>query len=125
MGSIFDFIDYKAYLSSWIEKRPNSGWGARSGMAQAIGCQTAYLSRILNADANLSLEQAETLSEFLQHTEDEAEYFLLLVGRERSGTPALKARFERKIQKMQNDQLDLKNRFKVKTNLSQKVSGLT
>jgi uncharacterized protein (TIGR02147 family) len=51
----------------------------------------------LNGKAHFSLEQAEKVSRFLGHTEDEREYFFVLSQRERAGTQDLERYFAEKI----------------------------
>jgi uncharacterized protein (TIGR02147 family) len=115
---LFSFDDYRQYLNRVISSQPNQGWGYRSELAGAIGCQSAYLSRVLKGGADLSLEQADKLSRFLGHSDDENEYFLLLVERARAGTVSLRRRFEKKIKDILERRLVLKDRFKVKPVLS-------
>ena len=120
MGLVFEFSDYKSYLRDVIERGPKQGWGLRSKMAEAVGCQSAYFSRVVGGDADLSLEQAEALTHFLHLSEEEADFFLLLVEHARAGSAALRSRFQRRISQVVNHRLVLKNRFKVKTKMTTK-----
>jgi uncharacterized protein (TIGR02147 family) len=116
--TIFDYKEYKAYLNDTIEKAPKKGHGMRSALAQAAGCQTAYISQVLNGSAHLSLEQAEGINRFLGHQRDEAQFFLLLIQYDRAGTPALKDRLRGQITELIERRLVLKNRLDVKKTLS-------
>jgi uncharacterized protein (TIGR02147 family) len=111
-SSLFDFISYKEYLRNWIDHRPQKGRGERSRLAEALRCQLAYVSQVLNGSAHFSFEQAEAINDLLDHTDDEAEFFILLVHLERAGTPALKKRIQKKVQKILSQRLILKNRLK-------------
>ena len=102
MGSIFDYTDYKKYLKDGLKQKPKSGHGFKSAMASAIHCQSAYISRVLNGDAHFSLEQAYALNGFLGHSEEEAEFFILLVSYARAGTQPLERFFLRKINEILN-----------------------
>ena len=62
--SSFSFKDYKALLHWRIETSPRRGRGVRAALAQAMKVQSAYLSRVLNGDADLSLEQADAANTF-------------------------------------------------------------
>ena len=64
---IFDFKDYKLYLAKVEERRPLKGRGFRAELARIMGCQTAYVSQVLNGRANFSLEQAQAVSKLLVH----------------------------------------------------------
>ena len=118
MGSIFDYTDYKKYLKDGLKQKPKGGHGFKSAMASAIHCQSAYISRVLNGGAHFSLEQAYALNGFLGHSEEEAEFFILLVSYARAGTQPLEKFFLRKINEILNRRLILKERFKIKMKLS-------
>lgn len=115
---VFEFQDYKPYLSRWIASRPNGGRGEKSRIAKQARCHLAYISQVLSGDAHFNLEQAEALNSLLEHGEEEAHYFILLVEFARAGTPSLRKHFERRIQKLLAQRLHLKNRFTDKKSLS-------
>ena len=108
--SVFEFQQYKEYLQYLVGSRKQKS-GIRSQFARALGCQPTYLSQVLYSNPDLSLEQAELLSNFLGHTEIEKKYFLLLVQKARAGTPGLKFFFENQIQKIIEGRLVLTERF--------------
>jgi hypothetical protein len=71
--------------------------------ARAIGCQTAYISQVLNADLNFGLEQALKISLLLGLTEDEKRYLLFLVEKSRAGTIELKAHFQKQLEEVRKN----------------------
>lgn len=107
----FEYNNYKHYVRDWIASRPNGGRGEKSKIAERARCHLAYISQILTGNSHFSLEQAESLNELFEHGEEEAAFFLLLVEYGRAGTPTLRKHFERQIQKVLNQRLQLKNRF--------------
>lgn len=114
---VFEFRNYKAYLKHWITHKPGKGRGVQTQMATHLGCQSGYVSQVLNTRANFSLEQSEALNQYLGHTYEEGHFFLLLVELERSGTPALHKRFQNEIDKILNQRLILKDRVDIKKSL--------
>ena len=110
MTSVFDFQSYKVYLRAYTGG-PGRRSGIKSALATAIRCQTTYFSRVLNGNAQLSLEQAEALSLFLKHTDDEAHYFLLLVQKERAGTRSLHQYFQKQIDQILAKRMVLRERI--------------
>ncbi|MFL5812438.1 MAG: TIGR02147 family protein [Bdellovibrionia bacterium] len=122
--SVFEYTSYKAYLLAWIESRPQKGRGERSRIAETLRCQLAYVSQVLNGPAHFSFEQAEALNQLLNHTDDEADFFHLLVQLERAGTPALRSRIQRKIKKILNDRLILRNRLEFEETLSREDQAI-
>lgn len=116
--TVFEFRDYKAYLREIERRRPLNGRGFRALLARTTGCQTAYVSQVLNTAAHFGLEQAHSLNKLLLHTKDEARFFLLLVEYTRAGTPDLRVHFLEMMEELIQKQLNLKERFKVKELLS-------
>lgn len=89
MSWIFDFDDYRKVLNAMIDKA-ETPHGYRSLLARAAGCQPAYLSQVLAARANLTLEQGINLSDFWSLDKYESEYFLVLVQLGKAGTERLR-----------------------------------
>ncbi len=111
---LFAEKDYKSYFINRLDSPlPGGGRGARSRLAAAVGCQTAYITQVLNGSAHFSLEQAEAANEYFGHSEEEGAFLLLLVQRSRAGTPKLKARFDKAIAQTLESRKILKNRFGV------------
>ena len=92
--TIFEFDDYKAYLKHFSARRPKGGRGFRAEIARCASCQTAYVSQVLNSNANFSLEQAQALNKLLLHNKEEGQYFLLLVQFHRAGSRDLRSHFQ-------------------------------
>lgn len=120
---IFDYRDYKAYLQAYIDSKPKGGRGVRLALANHIGSPVSHISQIFNGKSQLSLEQAEGVNEFVGHTDDEAQFFLLLVQKGRAGTPALKKRLDLQIQQIIERRLLLKDRLGVKQPLTKEAQA--
>lgn len=118
MSLLFDHKSYKKYLLSALGGAAKRT-GQRAKAAAAMNCQLAYLSRVLNGDADLSLEQAIRLSEYLEHTSDEKKYFLLLLQKDRSGTKELEKYFRDQLQEITALRQQIKGRVNIKEELSQ------
>jgi uncharacterized protein (TIGR02147 family) len=97
---------------------PREGHGVRSQLAQAMGCQLAYLSQVLKGEAHLSLEQAEAANRFLGHGRDESNFFFLLIQLARAGTPALREHLREEMKLAQEKWLSLHDRLEIKKALS-------
>lgn len=110
--NVFTQSDYKAYLGLVL------GPGSRAKAAVVLGCQPAYLSRVLNADAHLSLEQADAMSQFLGHDADESRGFLLLVQIARAGTESLRRQFTEQLRELTQKKLTLKTKLQGQESLS-------
>jgi uncharacterized protein (TIGR02147 family) len=118
MVSVYDFDSYKDFLRAYLESLPHKGHGERSKIAIALRCQSAYLSQVMKGDAELSLEQGDLLSGYLNLNEEEAEFLLLLIDLGRAGTRSLSDRLMRRIQKIRDFRSQLKNRIKPRGSLT-------
>lgn len=116
---IWEFINYKEYLSSKLGPE-GSRTGLRKKLAEAIPVHTTFVTQVLKGRNEFSLEQAEAVNTFLNHSDEEGEYFILLILKERSTNQKLKKRFEKKIQVMRDERLNIQSRLKVDATISQK-----
>ncbi len=119
MASIYDYLDYQDYLNAWIIDQAKGGHGVRRKMADHLACQSAFISQVLHKTAHLSVEHGYKLNTFLNHTQDEAEYFMQLLLYQKSGSKDLQAYFKAKIDAVQKNRLILKNRIQGAKTLSE------
>jgi uncharacterized protein (TIGR02147 family) len=115
---IYAFENYKTYLAHMEQNRSQFIRGFRSRVSEAIGCNNAFISQVLNGNAHFSLEQAIKIAAYLNLGEAEERYFLLLIEHARSGTPALRNHFEKLLDELKDKHLNIKNRVKHQTILS-------
>lgn len=114
---IWDFTQYKPYLIARMGGA-SARTGIRKQLAAHIPVHTTFVSQVLKGRAEFSLEQAESVNTFLEHTDDESEYFILLVLKDRAGTKPLKARFDRKIKVMRDERLNIQKRIGAQETIS-------
>ena len=117
-NSVFDFKSYRDYLNHWILQNPNGGRGVKSKLASAAQCQMSYLSRVLMNRGDLSLEQADLISRYIGHTDQEAEYFLLLVQFERTNSATLRSRFRRRMKEIEEKRSAIGERLAITETLA-------
>jgi uncharacterized protein (TIGR02147 family) len=115
---IWDFTDYRSYLMEKLGLE-GSRTGLRKKLADSIPVHTTFVSQILKGRADFSLEQAESINTFFDHTDDEGEYFILLLMKDRAGTGRLKTRFERKIQTLRDERINIKKRLEIESAVTQ------
>ncbi|OFZ52321.1 MAG: hypothetical protein A2381_13740 [Bdellovibrionales bacterium RIFOXYB1_FULL_37_110] len=124
MIHVFNYTDYCKFLVEYVQSQLMRGHGLKSAFAEKLGCQTTYVSRVLNKKAHFSLEQSEKIADFIGLTESETHYFLLLVQKERAGTHRLKKYFNDQIESERKKQLILKNRLNVQKSLSRENQAI-
>lgn len=94
--NLFNFESYREYLKSHLES-----FGQKSGMkrkaAEALQVHTTFISQVVQMKADLSLDQAERMNQFLKHDEMECEYFIDLLLFERATDRKLKERLQKRL----------------------------
>jgi len=91
---------------------------SRKLLAEAIGCQTPFITHVLAGDYHFSPEQAEACARYLELNEADTEFFILLVLRQRAGTKGLENFFAKQISKQCEQQAILKKRVNIKESMS-------
>jgi uncharacterized protein (TIGR02147 family) len=114
---IWGYLDYRQYLAARL-KSASQARGAKTRLAKFIPIQTTYLSGVLSGRADLTLEQADRVNEYLQHNEEEAQFFLLLVQLARAGSVGLRKRLKNQILQIQKQKQNIKARLTDSTSIS-------
>ena len=115
--SIFDFKKYKEYLKTTLATEGERR-GMRTKLADALQCQSAFISQVLNGEANFSLEHAVKIQKFMGHTDEEAHFFMLLVHLGRAGSRELEVYFQKQIDRILAQREKIQERIDVKRSLS-------
>lgn len=121
--SVFDFEDYKLYLKNLLATSGETR-GTRSKLAEKLNCNIGFVSQVLNGNSQFSLEHATLISEFLNLSEEETDFFLLLVQYERAGSEKLKSHFKRQISKIKKQRKEIKSRIKTSKDLTEADYGI-
>jgi len=102
----------------WIKNLPHRGKGELKKIASFLGVHSSMLSQIFKGDSNLSLEQAQKISEYFGLENFETEYFLGLVQWERAGTKKLKDIIHRQLLRLKE-----MPRYETETTKAVQLSG--
>lgn len=105
------FRDYKAWIKSWIQEQPRSGYGQYRKLAESMGVRPVIVSQIFNGDRDLSPEQAVKVTQFCGFNKSERNFFLILVSKGRAGSRALQQVYEEQENELRNQAKTLKNRI--------------
>lgn len=111
MNSAFDFSDYRLFLRQFIDGLPRKGRGEISRMAKALRVNPTLVSQVLMGLKDFTIEQAQELTQYLGLQELEADFFILLVQKERAGTKTLRTYFAKKIEGLKQDSRKLTKRI--------------
>lgn len=124
MITIYQYQDYKIFINDWIKSRTKGGHGELRKMAEYLRISTTMVSQIFRGEKHLSLETACELTEFLALSEEESEYFLLLVDYNRAGSAKLTKKLLSQIKKRQDQARQLENRLKKDLQLSPETKAI-
>jgi uncharacterized protein (TIGR02147 family) len=108
--SLYQFDDYKAFLTQFVERSPGLGRGTYNRMAKFLGVNTTFVSQVIRGPKDFSVDQALLVSEFLGLGAEEEKYWLLLVQRDRCGHHKAKSFFTREISRMRAEARSLSSR---------------
>jgi uncharacterized protein (TIGR02147 family) len=108
---IFHLSNYRLVLKKKIEALPKKGYGQARKLAAYLNCHTTHVSQVLSGSKDLTLEQAILATEFFGLSEEESEYFMLLVQLDRAGNEPLKKNIQKKISKIRDHASELVNRL--------------
>ena len=112
--NLFEQANYKRYLKYLLDARR----GMRSDLAEALGCQSGYISQVLQDLSDFSLEQGMKVCSFFNFTEEESHFFMLLLQHEKASTEVLKKYFKRQVDQIKKQRSEIKNRIKINTDLN-------
>jgi uncharacterized protein (TIGR02147 family) len=115
MAEVFLAHDYRAFLKATL-KEERFGHGVKGKLARSLGVQPSFLSSVFAGKQDLSLEHGLKAAEFLAFSEDESDFLLLLIQKERSGSQALRRHFQKQIEAM------LKKRSRVRERIDAEKS---
>jgi uncharacterized protein (TIGR02147 family) len=124
MKRCFEFDSYKDYLAHVEEQRSKLQRGFRTKLAEGLGVQSAYVSKVLNGDAHFSLEQGMRLCEFLDLKGDERHYVIWLIEKARAGTRELEIFFRGLLIQLREKHLNIKGRVGEARTLSSELQAI-
>ncbi len=94
--NVIEYSDYRVLLKDLMTLHPKGGHGSQTRLAEEIGCQQAYLSRVISGKADLSTDQVVQICDYFFLDSIETDFFLFLCLSNRSSNPKLKAYYEKK-----------------------------
>jgi uncharacterized protein (TIGR02147 family) len=116
--NIYEFADYKSFIKHLETQRAHLIRGFRSRLAEEIGCNSGFVSQVLNTSAHFSLEQGLRIARYLRLSSDEEKFFLQLIEYARAGTPALREYFKNSLEEFRTQHLEIKGRVKQQITLT-------
>lgn len=122
--TIFNFDDYKIFYNTWVDSQPKQGHGEYRRLAQALNVSSTMISQVFKGDKHISMEMAADMAEYLNLSDEETEFFLLLVDYAKAGSFKLKKRFEKQVKQKRDHFKKLENRIKKEVELSEETKAI-
>ncbi len=107
---IFEFVDYKLFIKSFIKYQPKKGRGLVKSIGEYLSIDPSQVSQVLSGSKDFTEEQAILITTFIGLNELEVDYFLTLVKVERAGSKVLKDHYKRRLGQLKESSLNLKER---------------
>lgn len=120
-SGLFDFNSYQEFLIHQLGGK-SSRRGLKTKLAEILNIKTSYLSRILNGESDLTLEQAHQTSQFFSLNTLEQEFFLALVSQKRAGSFELKQFYQMTLDRIKKESQKIEKRIHKPEALSEKDS---
>lgn len=124
MISLYNFEDFRTFMRAKIGEMPKNGYGQSLKLAAYLGVHTTLVSQVLKGLKIFTLEQGALTAEFFGLSDDETEYFLLLIQIERAGNDSLKKNLQRQKEKIKIASKELVNRLSSEVNLSEEKKAI-
>lgn len=113
---IYKYLKYKEFIKDWVEVKKELNLKITyQKLAQEIGVQKTYLSKVLNSDAHLNSDQLYKLSKSMTLNKEEGEYLLLLLDLARTSLKEREEILLKKIQRIQASKLETTQYIKKST----------
>ena len=109
--NVFSSDQYRIYLKNWLAEARELRIANLNILAKKAQVHPTFLSQVLAGRKDLSLEQASLLSEYLEHSPLERDYFFVLVQLDRAGHLQLKKYWSEKKEQLLEEKNKLGRRF--------------
>ncbi len=118
--SIYNENDYRKIVLKLIGGKT----GVKFKLSHYMGCQPAYLTRVLKGQADFNQDQILSLAEFFQLDQDQSEYLLYVLLENRSAKASTKKLFKSKSAQIAEKGLQLKKQLNADSKLSEEFEAV-
>lgn len=122
--TIYEYTDYQKFLNDWLGSQPKRGRGLPRQWAAKLSLHSTFVSQVLLGKKHLSFDHGAELCELLGLSEAEEDYFTLLLMHKKAGTEKLRKKLERRISEEQKKSQVLRDRLKIKYEMTADVQSL-
>lgn len=120
--TLYECNSHIEYLNSVFDPR-KARRGIKAKFSEHLRIQPAFLSQVLSGKYSLSVEQADLANQFFEHSNEDSNFFILLVSRDRAGTSTLKAYYEEQLKTILQKRLLISERIGKKTEVRESAKN--
>lgn len=106
MVSVYNYDDYRKYIEAVVKHQKNP-WGIWAKIAKSAGCRSTYLTQAMKGRAELTPDHIIGIAQFFELSNDETQFFLLILDYGRAATKKLKEFLITKIRKSRKEKEDI------------------
>ncbi len=118
--TIYNLKNYREIIELLMNKRT----GMKLKLSHHIGCQPAYLSRVMGEQADLGQDQIMLVADFFQLDQDQTEYLVYILLENRAGHHKTKKLFSSKAAQIAEKGLQLKKQLKAESKLTEEFESI-
>jgi uncharacterized protein (TIGR02147 family) len=122
--SLFQYMDYKKWVTDYVEALPHRGRGQYRKMAAHLNTSSAIMTQVFKGERDLTAEQAVLLSEYLGLSKIERQFFILLVNYSRATSFRYKEILKSEIEEVKVRAQELKYRVQQSTELTPEAKAI-
>ncbi len=109
--NIFEHDNYRKIVQKWVYEQPKHGRGLYLKIAEYLGLDSSILSKILNGERELGIENAYLLADYMGLIPIEKEYFINLALLEKSSNHKFKKYVREKVDGIKKESQNISRRI--------------
>ncbi len=107
---IYQQSDYRKFVKEVLAAKPAKGRGELQKLSRHAGIHSSVLSQVFRGQRDLTSEQAVAVAQYLELSEPESQYFLLLTQIARAGTEPLRKLYRKQLEALRLAQTKVSHR---------------
>jgi uncharacterized protein (TIGR02147 family) len=121
--TIFESKNYVSYMQNAILSDGKKKHGIVKALAEKLRCHPTFISQVINGKADLNHDQAVRLCKYLEFTQEETEFFIDMLNRDRAASSEAKEHFQKILDRKISDRRVFQKRAKLKSSLRADQEG--
>lgn len=121
--TVFESKSYVSYMQNAILSDGKKKHGIVKALAEKLRCHPTFISQVMSGKADLNHDQAIRFCNYLELTQEETEFFINLLNRDRAASTEAKAHFQRILDEKISERRVFQKRANLKSSLRTDQEG--